>query len=150
MRSVVAAITSITAVGTGLGLSSPLLSLLMERDGISSTVIGLNTSVSGIAEIIVIPFVTAISLRFGVVNTVVCCILLSGIFLASHYFTDPIPTWFVVRFLFGCALSIVFVLSEFWINHAANEKNRGLILGSPGHAGDIDVRPGCSVLDEAL
>ena len=39
MRSVLAAIVSISVVGIGLGLSGPLLSLLMEQDGLSSTIL---------------------------------------------------------------------------------------------------------------
>jgi len=58
MRSVFAAIASITAVGTGLGLSGPLLSLIMEQQGVSPTLIGANTSVAGLAAIFAVPFVT--------------------------------------------------------------------------------------------
>jgi len=132
MRSVFAAIASITAVGTGLGLSGPLLSLIMEQQGVSPTLIGANTSVAGLAAIFAVPFVTMISRRFGVVNTMVLNIVLSATFFMAFFFFDPIPEWFLIRFLFSCNLSMVFVLSEFWINHAASEKNRGLILGIYG------------------
>ncbi|MEL7429120.1 MAG: MFS transporter, partial [Pseudomonadota bacterium] len=55
MRSVWAAIAAISIVGTGLGLSGPLVSLLMERDGYSSSIIGANTAVAGIAAIVAVP-----------------------------------------------------------------------------------------------
>ena len=132
VRSVIAAIATISVVGTGLGLSGPLLSLLMEKEGISSSVIGANTAVSGLAAIIATPYVTAIAKRFGVVRTIAFSIVMSALALLSLYFTDPIPTWFVLRFILSLFLCILFVLSEFWINHAANEKSRGIILGIYG------------------
>ena len=93
MPSVFAAIFSITAVGVGIGLSSPLLSLLMEREGISSTMIGANTAVAGLAAVFAIPFVTALSRQIGVVNTVALNIVISSFFMAAFYFTDPLPSW---------------------------------------------------------
>jgi len=132
MRSIFAAIASITAVGTGLGLSGPLLSLIMEQQGVSSTLIGANTSVAGIAAIVSVPFVTMISRRFGVVNTMILNIVLAASLLLAFFFFNPVPEWFLIRFLFSCNLAMIFVLSEFWINHAANEKNRGMILGIYG------------------
>ncbi|MEM9332090.1 MAG: MFS transporter [Pseudomonadota bacterium] len=146
MRSVFAAITSITAVGAGLGLTGPLLSLLMERQGISSTVIGANTASAGLAAMLAVPFVTAVSRQIGVVNAIVLNIILSALCLIAFYFTDPIPSWFAIRFLMSCNLSMVFVLSEFWINHAANERNRGLILGIYGTVLSVGFAVGPAII----
>ncbi|MGI9353469.1 MAG: MFS transporter [Rhizobiaceae bacterium] len=146
MRSVTAAIFSISAVGAGLGLSGPLLSLLMEREGISSSLIGANTAIAGLAAIVSVPFVTVVSRRIGVVNTVLFNIVLSSICLVAFYFTTPIPDWFLVRFLFSCNLSMMFVLSEFWINHAANERNRGLILGIYGTVLSLGFAAGPAII----
>ena len=146
MRSVWAAIFSISAVGTGLGLSGPLLSLLMEREGISSSLIGANTAIAGLAAIVSVPFVTVLSRKIGVVNTVLLNIVLSSLCLIAFYFTTPIPDWFLVRFLFSCNLSMMFVLSEFWINHAASERNRGLILGIYGTVLSLGFAAGPAII----
>jgi len=146
MRSVLAAIVSITAVGTGLGLSGPLLSLLMERQGISSAMIGANTAAAGLAAIVAVPFVTAVSRRIGVVRTIVLNIILTSLCFATFYLTDPLPAWFVVRFVMSCGLSMVFVLSEFWINHAANNNNRGLILGIYGTVLSLGFAAGPAII----
>ena len=146
MRSVWAAIFSISAVGTGLGLSGPLLSLLMERQGISSSLIGANTAIAGLAAIVSVPFVTVLSRKIGVVNTVLLNIVLSSLCLIAFYFTTPIPDWFLVRFLFSCNLSMMFVLSEFWINHAASERNRGLILGIYGTVLSLGFAAGPAII----
>lgn len=132
MRSVLAAIMSISVVGIGLGLSGPLLAILMEQDGLSSTLIGTNTAVAGLAAVVAVPFVTMLSVRIGVVNALVLNVLLAAACLLSFYVTDPLPWWFLLRFLFSMALAMIFVLSEFWINTAASEQNRGFILGIYG------------------
>ncbi len=128
-RGVIAAIASISVVGMGMGLSFPLLSILMEQRGISASIIGANTSVAGIAAIVSVPFVTPIARKLGIIRTLIASIILCIISLMGFYFTENIPVWFVLRFIFSCAITAIFLLSEFWINSAAIEKSRGLILG---------------------
>ncbi len=146
VRSIVAAIATISVVGTGLGLSGPLISLLMEQEGYSSSVIGANTAVAGLAAIIATPFVTRVARRFGVIRTIVTAIILSALELVALYFTDPVPTWFILRFLLSLFLCVLFVLSEFWINHAASEKNRGIILGIYGTVLSIGFATGPAIV----
>src|SRR5918992_4242292 len=71
---IAAAIACVTAVGIGLSLSIPLLSLEMERMGVSGTAIGLNTAVAGIASICIIPFVPRLAMRIGVLPLLWLCI----------------------------------------------------------------------------
>ncbi len=130
--SIIAAIASIAVVGAGLGLTGPLLSLLMEQKGISASIIGANTAVAGLAAMFAVPFVTPLARQIGVVNVLAAAIAISAVCLVAFYVTDPIPMWFVLRFIMSLCLSAVFVLSEFWINHAASEKKRGVILGIYG------------------
>jgi hypothetical protein len=48
--SLIAVIACITVVGMGLGVSIPLLALLMERNGVPASVIGLNTAMPALAN----------------------------------------------------------------------------------------------------
>ena len=132
MRGVIAAIASISVVGTGIGLSFPLLSLLMEQRGIAASIIGANTAVAGIAAMAVVPFVTPVARKVGVVNSMLLSIILCLICLSGFYLTANIPIWFILRFAFSAAITAIFILSEFWINSASEEKSRGLILGIYG------------------
>jgi len=129
VRGAMAAIASISVVGTAIGLSFPLLSLLMEQRGIAASVIGANTAVAGIAAMAVVPFVTPIARKLGVVNAMMVFIVVSIACLMGFYVTDNLPAWFVMRFIFSCAITAIFILSEFWINSASHESKRGLILG---------------------
>ncbi|MDJ0614563.1 MAG: MFS transporter [Rhizobiaceae bacterium] len=146
IRSIIAAIATISVVGMGLGLSGPLLSLLMERDGISSSVIGANTAVAGLAAIVATPFVTDLARQFGVVKTIATAIVLSALTLVALYVTEPIPTWFILRFMLSLFMSVLFVLSEFWINYSANEKTRGFVLGIYGTVLSIGFATGPAIV----
>lgn len=128
-RAILAAILTISAVGTGLSLMLPLLSLELERMGATSTLNGLNTAVGGIANIVIAPLVPMLARRLGqkaFVATALC--VLTGSVLLFHLLPN-IPVWFLLRFSFGGAIGALFVISEFWIAASAPEERRGLIMG---------------------
>lgn len=127
--SIAAAIGCITAVGVGLSLSVPLLSLEMERMGASSTLIGINTAVAGIAAIMVVPFVPRLAARVGVLTLLWLAVALAAVSLIAFKATYDIFWWFPLRFVFSIALGTLFVLSEFWINSAAPPARRGFVMG---------------------
>src|SRR5918911_5106846 len=83
VAAIAAAIACITAVGIGLSLSMPLLSLEMERMGVSGTLIGVNTAVAGIASICVVPFVPRLAIRVGVLPLLWFCILVGAVSLPA-------------------------------------------------------------------
>ena len=124
-----AAITTISAVGVAIGLSFPLLSFLLEQRGYSSTLIGANTAMAGIASIIAVPFVNPIARRIGLANTLCIAALLAAASLMAFYYFSSIIAWFLLRITLHGAITASFVLSEFWINSAAPEKRRGFVLG---------------------
>lgn len=124
-----AAIATISAVGVAIGLSFPLLSFLLEQRGYSSTLIGANTAMAGIASIVAVPFVNPLARRIGLVNTLCAAALLAAASLMAFYYFNSIAAWFFLRITLHGAITASFVLSEFWINSAAPEKKRGLVLG---------------------
>lgn len=127
--AIAAAIACIAVVGMGLSLSIPLLSFAMEARGASATFIGLNTALSGVAIIMIAPFIPRLAARFGVRNLLLFALVLGAGTFVGFWYLKPLWTWFPLRFLFGLSLAILFVLSEFWINAAAPEARRGLVMG---------------------
>lgn len=124
-----AAIATISAVGVAIGLSFPLLSFLMEQRGYSSTLIGANTAMAGIASIITVPFVNPIARRIGLVWTLVLAAAIAAASLMGFYYFPSIVAWFALRISFHGAITASFILSEYWINVSSPEKRRGLVLG---------------------
>ncbi|MCB1449847.1 MAG: MFS transporter [Nitratireductor sp.] len=129
IRAVVAAIATISAVGVAIGLSFPLLSILLEQRGFSSTLIGTNTAMAGLAAMAAVPFVNPIARRIGLVNTLVLSAIIAALSLAGFYVFSDIRAWFLLRISFHGAITASFVLSEYWINSSVPSKRRGFILG---------------------
>jgi MFS family permease len=126
--SIAAAIASISVVGMAIGLGVPLLSVILETRGYSATTIGANTAVAGIASIVAAPFATPLAARFGVVPVMLASIIAGGIAFVGFY-VAPFWAWFPLRAVLHFALTVLFILSEFWISTSAPPHRRGLILG---------------------
>ncbi len=127
--SLTAAIACAAAVGVGLSLTIPLLSLEMERMGISSAWIGANTAIAGIASLVVIPFVPQLAARFGVLPLLWASVALVVASLIGFRALFSFAWWFPLRFVLSIGLGVLFVLSEYWINSAAPPARRGLVMG---------------------
>lgn len=129
LAAITAAIACIAIVGVGLSLSVPLLSLEMERMGVSKFWIGANTAMAGVASIVVVPFVPRVAARIGVMPLLVGAVLALSLVLPAFKALYSFPWWFPLRFVFSASLGVLFVLSEFWINTAAPPERRGLVMG---------------------
>ncbi|MGV8939669.1 MAG: MFS transporter [Allorhizobium sp.] len=127
--SLFAAISAITAVGIAIGLGLPLLSIILEKRGISSTLIGLNSAMAGVAAMIAAPITTKLAHRFGVARTMLWAVVLSAVSSLGFYYAQAFWMWFPLRMVFHGATTTLFILSEFWINAAAPPSRRGLVLG---------------------
>lgn len=128
-RALVAAIATISAVGVAIGLGIPLLSVILESRGHSATMIGVNAAVAGIASIVAAPFAAPIAARLGVVPTLITMLFIGGCSFVGFYFFTEFWMWMVLRVFLHFALTMLFILSEYWINAAAPPEKRGLVLG---------------------
>jgi MFS family permease len=129
LLSLAAAIGSISVVGIAIGLGVPLLSVVLEQRGHSASMIGLNTAAAGLASIAAAPFATPLAQRFGVVTTLVVAMLLGAISFVGFHFASAFWMWFPLRAALHAALTVVFILSEYWINVSAPPRRRGMVLG---------------------
>ena len=123
---------SIVAIGIfclTLGLSYPLLSLILDSMGISTGLIGLNAAMTPLGIIISSPFIPALAKRFGAWFSCVFSLCLAAVLLVLLAIFRDIGTWFVLRFLLGVANTVIFITSEVWINQLAPSAIRGRIIG---------------------
>ena len=127
-RVIAAAILLIALVGVSLSIFIPLLSIAMERMLIPATVSGLNTAAAGIGTLAIAPFVPGLAARFGVRAILFIAIIVAAI-MAIGFPLLPFALWFPLRFVFGAAIGTLFVLSEYWINAAAPDDRRGMVMG---------------------
>ena len=127
--SLVAAVSSISAVGIAIGLGLPLLSIILEKRGIPSTLIGLNTAMAGVAAMAAAPITTKLAHKYGVAPTMIWAVVISAISALAFYYAQDFWMWFPLRFAFHGATTTLFILSEFWINAASPPSKRGFVLG---------------------
>lgn len=129
LAGLAAAIGAISAVGTSLSLGMPLLAVILEQRGYSSSVIGLVTAAAGVASLLSTPFVPMLTRRFGAAWVLLLAVVLGTMIFPLFYFFDSIAVWFVLRFVFSLCLNTAFIVSEFWINALAPAAKRGLVMG---------------------
>ncbi|WP_281037362.1 MULTISPECIES: MFS transporter [unclassified Rhizobium] len=127
--SLIAAISAISAVGVAIGLGLPLLSIILEKRGISSTMIGVNSAMAGVAAMMAASVTSKIAHDFGVARTMLIAVVVSALSALCFYFADAFWMWFPLRIVFHGATTTLFILSEYWINMTAPPKKRGMVLG---------------------
>ncbi len=126
--TIAAAILLITLVGLSLSLFIPLLSIAMERMGISGVMSGLNTAAAGVGTLAMVPFVPRLARVFGLERIIFIALgVAAATGLAFHLL--PFWAWYPLRFLFGASIGTLFVVSEYWITTSAPPAKRGMVMG---------------------
>lgn len=129
MKSLTAVITAATIDGMLLGLTLPLLAIMMEQRGASALFIGANSAMPALSMLLVTPFIPRIIARVGTMRLLMACLALSICTLTAFRLIDNLWVWFPIRFLNGLAIVHVFVISEIWIQTLATEGRRGQLIG---------------------
>jgi len=126
--SLVGVYACIFANGVGMGLSLPLLSLILERNGVSATLNGANAMFGAVAMLIVTPLIPNLAARIGAVRFLSLCYLVAAASLIGFRATNELVLWFALRFTLNCALQGMFLVSELWINQIASDAVRGRFI----------------------
>lgn len=125
-------ILGVMAFAIAQGLTYPLISLVMEARGVSSSLAGLNASVfaAGLAtSTLMIGRLTAL-LRGD--RLIVAGLAGASASLATFALFDSLPVWFLARYTLGFSTSIIFAVSEAWLNTACPDRLRGRMSGIYG------------------
>lgn len=123
-------IAAVSVYAIAQGLTYPLLSFVLARQGDSPALIGLSAAMTPIGFICCAPLVPRITHRFGPVPTVLASATLGGMILFLIGLTrDATAFWFPLRFLLGAAVLPLYIVSEVWIIELAPAALRGRILG---------------------
>ncbi len=128
-RGAIVAISTIVPVGIAIGLFPPLLALTLSDRGVSERTIGFLVASMAVAVLFATPQASRIGRRFGIGITIGATILSAAALVPVFWLFETITVLFALAFLYGCATSICFTLSEYWINAATPSKRRGLVMG---------------------
>ena len=127
-RQLVVATVALAVASLTHGLTMPLLSLVLSHQGVDDTLIGLNTGTYFIAIFVVAPFASRLMRTRGPALLMLVSILaMAALFILLRAFPN-VWAWFPLRFGLGVAASFLWIAGEAWVNHAADEAQRGRII----------------------
>ena len=127
--NLIAAIATIASCDMALGFTLQLLPLLMERNGVPASVIGLNTAMAPLGILLAGPFLPGIIRRFGTRPVVYCAVAFDILALFIFKSFPSLYVWFPLRFMFGIASGALFTVSEAWVLSFSDEGSRGRVMG---------------------
>ena len=122
-------IATVSVFAIAQGLTYPLLSFILQRQGVSPSLIGLSAAMTPIGFIISSPLVPGLARRFGAGRTALSCAALSAATLVLIGWTQDVYAWFLLRFLLGFVTNPLYVLSEVWMIALAPPARRGRVMG---------------------
>jgi len=146
-RILAAVFSSCLGVGLIFGFQPPLISLTLSRLGYSSFAIGAVTAASLIAVFLCGPFYPRAIVRLGLKRCIVGGIVFAaGILLVMPLYVS-VPFWLGLRFVAGCALGLVWIASEIWMNSVSGTESRGTVMGIYGTVFSIGIVAGPVLLE---
>ncbi|MES0028120.1 MFS transporter [Mesorhizobium sp. M0040] len=129
LAAITGVIATVSVFAIAQGLSYPLLSFILQRQGVSPAMIGLSAAMTPIGFIVSSPLVPALARRFGAGRTALTCAALSALVLALIGWTQNVYLWFPLRFLIGAVTNPLYLLSEVWVIALAPPARRGRVMG---------------------
>ena len=133
-RSITVVVVTVSVVALTLGLTWPLLSLILESQGVSAMLIVLSSASQTVAVLVVLSLSPLMMSRFGTVPLVACAIATIIVALVLLPAFPNVYAWFPIRFLLGGAVEVLFIACDVWVNQVAEEKTRGRVIGVYGFA----------------
>jgi MFS family permease len=122
-------IATVTVFALAQGLTYPLLSFILERQGTAPGLIGLSVAMTPLGFIISAPFVPALARRVGAALLAILCSVLAALTLIAIAWTQEVWAWMPLRFLLGFFANPLYVISETWLVSITPAPRRGRIMG---------------------
>ncbi|MCU9614517.1 MFS transporter [Caldibacillus lycopersici] len=118
-------ITIVSISGFSQGMLLPLLAVLLESDGVSSTINGLHATGLYIGVLIASPFMEAPLRRFGYKPLIVVGGLMVLVSLFFFTLWDSLWFWFILRLIIGVGDHALHFSTQTWITSFSPENVRG-------------------------
>ena len=122
-------IATVTVFAVAQGLTYPLLSLILERQGTPSGLIGLSAAMTPLGFVVSAPFIPALTRKGGGARLAILCSVLAAVTLAAIAGTQNVWAWMPLRFLLGVFANPLSVISETWLISITPATRRARIMG---------------------
>lgn len=145
-RSLFGVIAAMAVVNLVYGITFPLLALVLDAQGVSKTLIGLNTISQAVAVIAIAPLAPRLLARSDPARLMqVSACLLAVLFLLAGWYPN-VWFWFPLRLLIGALTALLWITSEALINTLSTERWRGRVIGLYSSAGAAGFALGPALL----
>lgn len=122
-------IATVTVFAMAQGLSYPLFSFILERQGTTPGLIGLSAAMTPLGFIVSAPFIPALARRVGGARLAILCSILAALALIAIAWRQEVWAWMPLRFLLGFFANPLYVISETWLISITPAPRRGRIMG---------------------
>lgn len=122
-------VATVTVYAAAQGLTYPLLSFILERQGTTPGLVGLSAAMTPLGFIVSAPLIPALTRRVGAARLAILCLILAAVTLAAIGWTQDVWAWMPLRFLLGFLVNPPYVISETWLISITPASRRGRILG---------------------
>jgi MFS family permease len=120
---------ALSMFGAAQGLSYPLFTILMQRQGMSPALIGLSAAMMPLGLIVSASLVPAAVRLFGARGLAVGCALAAALCFLLVGWLQNWVAWYVLRFTIGFVVNPLYILGEVWALALAPPSRRGRIMG---------------------
>ena len=128
-KALFAIFACVAMYGLTLGLSRPLLALLLEARDVDRSIIGLNAAMPAIGIFLSTPFIPTLVEKLGMQRFLALTLAVDLIVLLQFPRFDHLYAWFVLGMFLGAMTNCMLVTSETWINEIVDDANRGRLMG---------------------
>ena len=147
VRSLAAVISVIMIFGLTLGLTIPLIAIVLDSQGHSSGAIGLHASVQFLGIMLASPITPRLLVAVGASRLMILSMMaMTLIFFTFTVFTGFMP-WLLLRLLLGGVEGIIFICADTWISQVVPTARRGRAIGKYGTMLAVGVATGPLLLE---
>ncbi|MGM7703343.1 MFS transporter [Pseudalkalibacillus sp. Hm43] len=111
--------------GFAQGMLLPLLAILLEQAGVSSSINGLSASAFYIGILVISPFIEKPLHKYGYKRLIVTGIALTGVSLLIFPLWQAIWFWFILRLIIGIGDHIFHFATQVWLTSMSVKGKRG-------------------------
>ena len=122
-------IATVTLGAVAAGVTYPLLSFILERQGTAPGLIGLSAAMMPLGFIVSAYLTPALARRVGEARLAILCSILAAATLIAIAWTQDVWAWMPLRFLLGFFTKPAYVISETWLISITPASRRGRIMG---------------------
>lgn len=122
-------IATVAGFAFSLGLTYPVISLVLDARGYSETQIGLNSAAAGVGLLISAPILPRIARIVGYRRIILTSGVAGAAILVCMTLTESYMAWLIARMMMAAAVNGLFIGSEAWLNELVDDRYRGRVMG---------------------